>query len=363
MKQYDCVQQDRRVINGRRTGERLAWALAVVCLLWTVGACSDQREGTQGRGAGTACDGGPCVREIALQAGLNEPRDPAEEFADYLRFTELAADHARPIPPKGLGKIIDRCLNGTLGSIAQRVDADQLRAVLLHELNIGFLVQGIEQRPLTVAASQPIEHPNYLERRLVFDDPFVGRFRALLLRPREAGPHSAIIARHGHRDDESTFVELYGGRRLAEAGFVVLVLQSRICGADELEDRTARLLLGNGFTLIGLRCYESLLALRYLEQLQGVDNGRIGLVGHSGGSVVNNLTARIDPRFKAVVIDCPGRWVNVINGRIVDETAPGLYPYRKQLNDFSSIPTQTLVVPYGYAEQVEDMVEFLQDEL
>ena len=97
---------------------------------------------------------------------------------------------------------------------------------------------------------------------------------------------------------------------------------------------------------------------------QEIDNERIGLIGHSGGSVTSNLTARINPGFRAYVSDLQGWYFNIVPGPvIIDETTPLLYPYNNAINYTDSYPIPIMVVAYGYVDGMSEILEFFDKHL
>jgi hypothetical protein len=137
----------------------------------------------------------------------------------------------------------------------------------------------------------------------------------------------------------------------------------RGAGVDQWEDLATRTLLRNGFTFLGVRIYETLLALKYLRWRGDIAADRLGLIGQSGGSVVSNVTVRIEPRFRAYVSDCVGHYFSETEGRLLDETTPGLHPYYQFINDFSTSVTPVLTTPYEYAGAMPDITAFFQERL
>jgi len=71
---------------------------------------------------------------------------------------------------------------------------------------------------------------------------------------------------------------------------------------DKAERDLSLRFLREGFTLMGLRVYETMLALKYLRGLKDADPSRIGVMGHSGGCVVVNLLVRLADGIAAQVI-------------------------------------------------------------
>ena len=114
-----------------------------------------------------------------------------------------------------------------------------------------------------------------------------------------------------------------------------------------------------------VRVYEALLGLKFLRGRDEICNDRIGLIGHSGGSVALNLLVRLWPHAKAYVSDLTAIHFNVgepleghVYGQIADETHPGLARLSGNLNVLDTVETPVLTVPYGYSDGPVQMFEF-----
>lgn len=79
--------------------------------------------------------------------------------------------------------------------------------------------------------------------------------------------------------------------------------------------RIASNLLLTGHTLPGLRVYECKRVIDYIESLEVVDAGKIGVIGISGGGLVASFTAALDERLKAAVIS---GYANTFHASIMD---------------------------------------------
>ena len=144
------------------------------------------------------------------------------------------------------------------------------------------------------------------------------------------------------------------------AGFVVLLLDQRGAGTDFWEDLASRTLLEAGHSLLGLRVYESLLGLRLLQSLDGVHPHRVGLLGHSGGSVLSNLTAWLDEGFAAYVSDHTGVYYNVVEGWVGDETSPEMHRIHQHVNRLEAAPIPTFRAPYDYPLGMDSVIDFFR---
>jgi len=129
-----------------------------------------------------------------------------------------------------------------------------------------------------------------------------------------------------------------------------------------VEDQLVRHLLRRGFSLLGLRVYETLLGHKLLKDRFGEDV-EVVLLGHSGGSVSNNIVIRVTREIDAAIIDAVGTYLNAWNVGLTDEIALELHRYRLLINDFSTAPMPVLRQAYGYPEGWGLAKDFLQHNL
>ncbi|MCZ7583374.1 MAG: hypothetical protein M5R36_08615 [Deltaproteobacteria bacterium] len=314
---------------------------------------------------GTDCENEYCVTEIDDPGAVWKCEGRQHScMEDYLAFPSLAEPFAHPISEAALERQINEILKGDVPTRTKAIAPEALAGLLTDAMNVGFLRDGINKRPLTVTQTYAIETETYRERELLFTDPYVGTFKGLLLTPLGDGPHPAVIALHGHWDTPESYRDFNGGADFPQRGLAILILAVRVFGADENEDLVTRIMLRSGFSMMAIRHYETLLGLRYLQYRENVDNDRIGLIGHSGGSVASNLTIRLEPAFRAYVSDCEGIYFNIgLDGLLIDETTPALYPFYPLINDFATSPRPVLDVPYGYAGEVDAIFAFFTDRL
>ena len=224
----------------------------------------------------------------------------------------------------------------------------ELREQLIKAMNIGFLINEIDSRPLKVTTTGVSGAAGYEEDTLLFDDPFIGEFEAILRTPATPGPHPMIIAVHGHDESPQRYADAYSKEFLAR-GYAVLMPTMPALAAMCPEHEVTREFLLDGFTYLGVQCYEVLLALKYARHLAG--NAPVGLIGKSGGSAVCNVVARLDDRFGAFVSDYQTDYFDLNeSGQYVHTLAPALYPYHIRINDFASSNMPALAVPHGYVE-------------
>jgi len=257
-------------------------------------------------------------------------------FATIL--TELDAIEAEPLPP------------------VMTLSQEELHVRIIDALNIGFMLEGLDARPLQVT---------------IFADPLVGEFEALQLEPSESDPMPAIIGLHGHFDTPEIFAENYLGADLAAAGYLVLMPQFRAMNCFGPEDEISRALISGGFNLMAMRVYETLLLEKYLRSLPRVDSRRIGILGHSGGSSTANLAVHLTDGIAAQVTDYYVDWRDRCIPPPLDlpvhcETVPGLFPLSTTFPDDRSAPLPRLSIPYaenGFAADADAILDFFATHL
>jgi dienelactone hydrolase len=227
----------------------------------------------------------------------------------------------------------------------------ELRGKIEEALNIGFLLDGIGSRRIVASVRDRHEHSRFTEEHIAIVDDALGSLQASVLAPSNGvDVHPAVVGLHGHGDHAADFIRRYMGAELARAGYVVIVPWSRAmdCGAEE--EAVSLRLLRDGFTLMGLRVYEALLALRYLRQRVDVDPEHIALLGHSGGSSTANLVVRVTDWVSAYVSDHEVDYRDLCDGRVHCETVPALSKVAADVDDKGTLTIPFLQVPYGFAD-------------
>lgn len=240
---------------------------------------------------------------------------------------------------------------------------EDLKEKIVQELGIGFLLEGINRRKLAVNTTATRKYGKYEERELIFTDPQVGSFSVLLLVPnKKKGPYPAIIGLHGHSGSGRGFRDYGFGKELASEGFVVIMPDFRAMCLDAVEEQISRELYLNGFTLMGLRTYETFLLIKYLKYKDLVNERGIGIMGHSGGSVVAYLASIISPDLRAVVYDM--RPIFRTRG-IHCQTIPGLVYYAPQMNGPAALKIPSRKFKYAYTGQDDekDVIDFFKEKL
>jgi hypothetical protein len=282
---------------------------------------------------------------------------------DYLNFPRIAPDPASPISDENLKTLLDQMDHQQEELNSGALSAAGMRTLILDGLNISNLINEIDPPGMRVKFGAPLRRDSFTETALFITDPYIGRLSGTLFSPLVFGPHPGILAVHGHTDTPGDLFERIALSDLVEAGFVVLLLEQRGAGADYWEDRTTRRLLRAGHSFLGLRVYESLLGLHLLRALPSVQPDRIGLLGHSGGSVVSNLTVWLNEGFGAYISDHSSNYFNVVHSWLGDETSPAMHRLHLQINRLESAPTPTLRAPYDYPLGQDKSIRFFKEHL
>lgn len=145
---------------------------------------------------------------------------------------------------------------------------------------------------------------------------------AYLLKPKISGEKPAVLALHGHGRGKIDVVGIYDdeveyqrfiaplnydyGLQLVRRGYVVLAPDGRAFGelaSDGMNCTwllTASMLFGR--TVVGMRVWDAMRSLDYLETLPDVDPERIGCLGLSWGGTWTVYTSALDERIKAAIV-------------------------------------------------------------
>ncbi len=353
-------------VNPRQRNERAALAvarriraIALACAA-LASACGDQH------------DPAPPSGNVHLRSEIGRaPRCSDNEPCtdEYEHFRVIATPYARPIEQQALDARLQAIARGEAPIYDAAQPEATLRQALIDGLGIGFLLDGLDDRRLDVIVTAERDTAYYHETELALVDPWIGEVPAILLTPLGPGPFPGVVAVHGHGDDAAIYRDRYHGSEYPGHGYAVLILTMRAMGIDDAEHTISRELLLDGFSLMGLRVYESLLGLRYLRSRADVRADAIGLIGHSGGSSTGNLTIRVQPPgsshgFRAYVSD---HHVDYFSSSPIEpyhcETVPALYPYHPAINVLAGAPIATLTVPYAYPFGVAGIFRFFDAQL
>ena len=257
----------------------------------------------------------------------------------------------------------------------QHVDPEQLPpdtdlgAEILARTGMGFLFDpdAFPERPLSVAVIGRSERTSatgapYRQLELLLEDPFIGEMQALLLLPAEGdGPFPTVLALPGHIEGAEEHRDWRFGQFFPENGFALMILTFR--AYQQTADHIVSVdFLCDGFHLMTFRAYEAMVALKFLMASPLACNSRLGVIGHSGGSITGGLLVWLHGNpARAYVSDGPS-WFNNIDQSgnpeqpwtIDCETHLGLSAIADTLLEYERAPMPVQMVPYGYAANFED---------
>ncbi len=141
------------------------------------------------------------------------------------------------------------------------------------------------------------------------------RLYGILITPKAAGTHPAVVAIHDANQSATDITGLTGNvqaqsqyaSKLAEAGFVVFApffTQRRSFSQPWTDDRSWLFRLGYqvGRHLIGSEVQQVSAAYDFLSSHPSVDAGRIGVAGSAQGGLIAFYSAANDSRFKAALV-------------------------------------------------------------
>ncbi len=247
--------------------------------------------------------------------------------------------------------------------------SQDIRTTIIEGLDIDFLIDGLNERELKVTTVMINESKEITEKMLVFTDPYVGKFHVSLLIPKKKQfPLPSIIALHGHIASYSNLTFSFAHRYfLAKNGFVVIAPFFRAMDGAAPEINISTELAESGLSLMGLRVYETLLVEKYIRSLEIVDNQRIGLMGHSGGSTTVALSAWVSQDFKTLAKDM-GVFLLAWGEEFQSEDfhcqdIPRLAYFEPQIANLSSVIHAKKEFNYGYENQQYELLEFFTTSL
>ncbi len=289
-------------------------------------------------------------------------------FEEYLEFIVRAQEHACPIGEQELIRSIYGVAD--LEPAPPPVKRHALADGIVDALNIRFLLDGLDERPLQVIHFRRSFEDGFWTERFILRDPWVGEILGQAIHPappdEAEGPWPAVLAVHGHGTGGDDWADVYHGLDMVEAGAMLFVLDNRMMYADQGETDVNTALMLEGFTLLGLHVYEVLVLHKYMRWRQDVDHRRIGLIGHSAGANKGNQLIRITDAFAAYVSDTETDVIELGPDdawSVHEALVPALEPYEELINDFATARTPVLVQPYGFGDGPAEILAFWEEQL
>ena len=301
----------------------------------------------------------------------------------YYEFPQRYKEHIKEMSEDELSKIVQDMEGQRFLEIDEvSLEPAEMGRFVSERLNIEFLIRDIDASQFSVTLISQKDRGRYIEEELLFDDSHIGSFLVLKLVPKRHGLQKhgllpAIIGLHGHGETVYAFRDEHMGRELAEEGFIVILPDFKVirippvdlpdgCRLEDIDGKISHYLMLKGFRLGGIRVYQTLLVLKYLQDDGRVDVERIGLIGHSGGSQMAGLVVWVAGGFiKAIVRDMELDFRDIMNDTVHCQTLPSLVPYTKFLGHPDRLGIKTLIVPYGFEGywNQRKIKEFLLDTL
>ncbi|MNB95485.1 Abhydrolase family protein [compost metagenome] len=251
--------------------------------------------------------------------------------------------------------------------------------------------------PLDVEVLERLEYEDFILERVAYTTMVLVHVPVLVLIPKASkGPWPVVLACHGHGNGQrdAAGLDAEGGElvdpgihnrfavQLVKQGMVVVIPEIMGFGVRRMTEELktnpiysscgtlSSQLLVYGRTLAGMRVYEAMRALDYIETRPDVIPGAVGVFGFSGGGLIAALATALDERIKAAVL-CG--WTNTFQGSIlamhhcIDNYLPGLLLDSEQSELTGMIAPRALFVESGEedpifpVEHVREAISILKD--
>ncbi len=246
------------------------------------------------------------------------------------------------------------------------------------------LLGGFPERvPLSGEVLERKEFDSYIRERIVFDSaPDTSVVGYLLIPKGVEFPVPGVIALHGHgygKDDivgiwedgtDRTIPDGYQkdfGISLVKNGFVTLAIEQACFGERRESEDIAKdkyqsscrkvsfwaMLLGK--TVIGMRVWDVIRAIDYLETRKEVKASSIGVMGISGGGMTSLFSSALDERIKAAVVS---GYLNTFRDSILSvhhcecNYIPSILKYAEMYDIAGLIAPRALLVESGTKDSI-----------
>jgi len=256
---------------------------------------------------------------------------------------------------------------------------EELREVFIRDLG-GFPDKKVDLSPKLIEEK---EYDDYIRQRIVYTTDENLDVPAYVLIPKNAsGKLPAVVACHGHGYGSRAIVGLKpdgedntgdpGYQKnfaveLVKRGFLVIAPELLGFGDRRLKEdmnkdpngsschRISTNLLMLGKTMAGVRVYDIIRTIDYLETREDVDSSRIGCMGISGGGLVCAFTSAIDQRIAAAVVS---GYANTFEASVlsifhcVDNFIPGLLKHAEMPDILGLIAPRPLLIESGISDPI-----------
>ena len=240
-----------------------------------------------------------------------------------------------------------------------------------------------EPAPLQPQIKKEKEFEEYTRQKVIYTGTADLDINAYVLIPHHnQQQYPAVVALHGHGYGNKAVVGLNPdgtenkgdpdyqknfALELAKKGFLVIAPELLAFGERRLEEdredepgksschKLSIYLLMMGQTMSGLRVFDTVRTLDYLETRKEVDSSRLGCMGISGGGLVCAFTSALEDRVKAAVIsgytNTFKKSVLAIN-HCVDNFVPDLVSHLEMPEIISLIAPRPLLVEGGTEDPI-----------
>jgi hypothetical protein len=261
---------------------------------------------------------------------------------DYLAFPERLCKEVqcRSLSKKNLEVRISEHRttfpSGRPEPATSRGPGELLGTALRRELNLDFLLEGFEQRPLQAITISRFSGSCFDGSEILLRDEYVGELYGIYLVPKNTRRFPAVIGFHGHAQNPCSFLK-FCGYQYPENGLAIFVPLLKVLGGLPHENAITRALLMAGcFKSPQVHVYEANLAAKFLRSRPNVTD--VGFRGHSEGATIGNIAAWTTDLISAFVTDAVADYSGLAEDghSLLSRAAPNLWVFRREINDFSN---------------------------
>lgn len=229
-------------------------------------------------------------------------------------------------------------------------------------LKLDFYLNSFNEKPPKVEVIEENRFGDFISQRLKITDATLGIIEARMMLPHNPkGRRPAILGIHGHGGNCKDFVQKEISQQLVDAGNIILTVNFKAM-RRLYESKISKELVRRGHHLMAIRLYETFIALQILKSHPLVDSELLGILAHSGGSLIANLFIRIFPGISALVYDYESSmetdWTN-----LCCESLPNLRPFNDYLQNIIHSPIPSIKTDYGFRVAPESIVAFFSEHL
>lgn len=329
------------------------------------GARGDDDDDSTPVGEPFGCPEGGCsVGEIELvdAADLEPPCvDVIDCMSVYLAFADAAEGLGQPVDLQDLEDELAWLLENGGGVQETPVPFDVLADALRDAVGTDFLFDGLDSVATRAALVEVRTEDGWREEHWWVEDPWIGTLEVVLLRPLTASPYRGVVAGPGHSEQWFDQRDLRLGLELLDARAAVGIVEPRVHDGDADESFITQELMAAGFSFLGVRVYEKLVARKLLRWHEDVHPGLIAIQGHSGGSTTANVAVRLDAGWAGLITDLTTDYLNASPGQTwFDETCFGVYLQHPRVNDLATLGIPVWEDSYGYPAGASGAVALLR---